>query len=245
MKNEWEKDFYAEQYEMMKTINVKKDESLGSTLLEQAGRVPSRVLELGSGDGSLSRVLSESVKSVTAVELVTDMVEYSKGFNIPNVHYINDDFYTVSFNHSFDLILYIDGFGIGSDDDQLKLLKKIKYWMDADGTVLIDIYHPDYWRKTAGRKMQLSKNIIREYGFDKDESVMRDSWWYTGREEEAVSQHLKCYTADEIYYLCNKAGLEVTGYFPGGKMDYETFTYYEVSPLSECMMYRIKAVHKK
>ena len=69
---------------------------------------------------------------------------------------------------------------------------------------------------------------------------MVDSWWHNEHPEEIVTQSLRCYTVDEISSMCEKAGLMITGIFPGGAMDFDKSIYNETAPLSECLSYRIK-----
>lgn len=248
MTKEWAKDFYKSQYQMFSQYSDENYiEQQCRKIKSQASEIE-KVLELGAGDGRLAAVLSNYVNSVTAIELVEEielieeMVNDSKTLDLPNVNYICGDFYQVSLDETFDLVLYVDGFGIGTDAEQVSLLKRIRAWLNDDGVALIDIYNPRHWEKAAGVRMSLGDNVTREYNFDHAEALMIDSWWHEGNEADKVSQYLKCYTPAEIEQLCQMAGLKIERYFPGGKMNYDTFTYYEQATLPECMMYRIKAV---
>ena len=90
------------------------------------------VLELGAGNGQLARSIAHRKKDVTTIELVPEMVEFAK--TIPSsVKSLCGSFYDLPLNETFDVILYIDGFGVGNDDDQLKLLHRIYEWMNNDG----------------------------------------------------------------------------------------------------------------
>src|SRR5690625_6976659 len=87
----------------------------------------------------------------------------------------------------------MDGFGIGTDNDQIKLLKRIHHWLKPNGTALIDIYTPWYWSKTAGQVMTFN-NFTRKYDFDFHHNRMLDTWI---RSEEHTSElqsrgHLVC-----------------------------------------------------
>lgn len=241
-RKEWTKDFYERQYQMFGQYSDENyvEQQCRKIKIQTSG--VEKVLELGAGNGRLAAALSNFVNSVTAIELIEEMVDNSKALELSNVNYICGDFYQVSLNETFDLVLYVDGFGIGTDAEQVSLLKHIRGWLNNDGAALIDIYNPKYWKKADGVRMSLGNNVRREYSFDHTDTLMIDSWWHEGNEADKVSQYLKCYTPAEIEQLCQMAGLKIERYFPGGKMDYGTFTYYEQATLSECMMYRIKAV---
>ncbi len=154
--------------------------------------------------------------------------------------------FDVTIPQKFDAIIYIDGFGVGSDEDQLKLLKNIKHWLEDDGCALIDIYQPEHWKKADGVEMYLSPrnmpHIKRKYSYDFEADIMMDTWWHAKDEELNQTQYLKCYTPDEIYKLCKQAGLNIIGYFPHGAMDYDNMEYHEHASLEECMSYRIKLI---
>lgn len=242
MTKEWAKDFYKSQYQMFGQYSDENYvEEQCSKIKAQVSGIK-KVLELGAGNGQLAAVLSNFVDSVTAIELIEEMVNDAQALELSNVNYICGNFYHISLNETFDLVLYVDGFGIGTDEEQVSLLKRIRAWLNNDGVALIDIYNQRHWEKAAGVRMALGNNVMREYSFDHAAALMIDSWWHQGNEADKISQYLKCYTPTEIEQLCRMAGLKIERYFPGGKMDYDTFTYYEQATLSECMMYRIKAV---
>ena len=75
------------------------------------------------------------------------------------------DFYQVELKKSFDLITYWDGFGIGTDQEQRSLLKRIHKWLKKDGMALIEVYTPWYASYIAGRVNSFGK-IKRQYGYD-------------------------------------------------------------------------------
>lgn len=246
MESNWANDFYKMQYKFIGNYPEGYHTKAANEILEQAGKPVESMLELGAWDGSLARALSNQVGQITTVELIKEMTEKAKSLNPDNIETVHGSFYDVTIKHKFDAIIYIDGFGVGTDDDQLKLLKNIKHWLKDDGCALIDIYQPEHWKKADGVEMYLNRrdmpHIKRRYSYDFEADIMMDTWWHEKDEKLNSTQYLKCYTPDEIHNLCRRAGLNVTGYFPHGAMDYDKMNYHEYASLDKCMSYRIKLI---
>ena len=74
------------------------------------------------------------------------------------------------------MICYFDSFGIGTDEDQRRLLKRIRSWLKPNGCVIIEIGATWYWAGVAkGRSMDLGA-CYRQYDFDAPNSRLIDSW---------------------------------------------------------------------
>lgn len=170
------------------------------------------------------------------------MVDVARNLNDPSITALCGNFYDIEILQTFDMILYIDGFGVGEDDNQLKLLHRIHNWLNDDGIALIDIYHPTYWKKANGQEMTPTgdQTIERRYGYDEINNRMTDTWWHTDTPTQTYTQSLACYTPEAITTLCQTAKLTITAFYPGGAMDFENWKYNEIAPLSECLSYRIK-----
>lgn len=246
MENNWANEFYKMQYEIIGDYPEGYHTESANEILEQTGKRVGSMLELGAWDGSLARALSNQVDQITTVELIKEMTEKAKSLNPDSIETIHGSFYDVTISQKFDVIIYIDGFGVGTDEDQLKLLKNIHHWMADDGCALIDIYQPEHWKKADGVEMYLNRrdmpHLKRRYSYDFEADIMMDRWWHDKDEKLNSTQYLKCYTQDEIYELCKQAGLNIIGYFPHGAMDYENMEYHEHASLKECMSYRIKLI---
>lgn len=243
MKIEEATRFYQRQFDDFKDVVDLKtllDEEVDE-LEEQIGRPFQSVLELGAGNGQLARSIADQKKSVTTIELVPEMVEFAKSIS-SKVKSICGSFYDVPLDKTFDVVLYIDGFGVGADVDQLKLLHRVHEWLKDDGMALIDIYQPLYWQKISGKEMYPlgTENIARKYGFDYETRSMTDTWWHVDAPADSYTQTLKCYTPDEIVALAEQAKLQVKAFYPGGAMDFDVWEYKEVVSLSECLSYRVK-----
>ncbi|MDW0117509.1 class I SAM-dependent methyltransferase [Sporosarcina thermotolerans] len=241
--NQWVIPFYQKQFEWLQDI---EDEMTGymqkeaDTIEEQIGVKFKSMLDIGAGIGSIARTLDARGIAMTTLELVPELVEAAKRRSSKTIDIHLGDFYTHEFAKQFDVVSYFDGFGIGSDDDQLTLLKRMKNWVTDDGTIIIDIYNPNYWRNIAAGKAMKIDVAERIYSFDEVGCRMVDSWWHKEKPDEIVTQSLRCYTIDEISTMCNKAGLTIIGIFPGGAMDFDNGAYVETATLSTCLSYRIK-----
>jgi ubiquinone/menaquinone biosynthesis C-methylase UbiE len=241
--NQWVIPFYKKQFEWLHDVETEMASYLkqeAENIEEQIGVNFKSMLDIGAGIGSIARTLDVRAKDMTTLELVPELVEAARLRSPKSIDIREGDFYTYTFSKQFDVVSYFDGFGIGTDDDQLTLLKRMKEWAKEDGTLLIDIYNPNYWRSiAAGKKMKVD-NAERKYSFDKENCRMVDSWWHIEHPEEVVTQTLRCYTIDEISAMSDKAGLTITGIFPGGAMDFDKWIYNETAPLSSCLSYRLK-----
>jgi len=156
-----------------------------------------------------------------------------------NFQSICGDFYEIVLDDFFDLVYYMDGFGIGTDNDQIKLLKRIHHWLKPNGTALIDIYTPWYWSKTAGQVMTFN-NFTRKYDFDFHHNRMLDTW--TNKQNEQFTQSLRCYSPADLEIILHGTGLKLDSIVPGGTMNYESNEYIENAELGEAMMYMAKLV---
>lgn len=247
MTSNWAEGFYEMQYHLLKQEGTitEYEKHFAEDIKEQTGRPLGNVLELGAWDGRLARTLASDADTITTVELVPQMVAVAKSHSTPNITPLCGDFHEIELDQTFDTVLYMDGFGVGDDEDQLALLKRVRHWLDDEGTTIIDIYNPTHWIKADGQTMRPDPGnqpgVQRRYGYDHENSRMIDTWWHTDAPENAVSQYLKCYTPEEIYALCQKAGLDIIAYFPNGAMDYNAWRYHDNVSLMECLSYRIKA----
>lgn len=242
-KQSWVLSFYKKQFELMDPqIEFRMEDDLAlqvKQIHEQVGKPFTTMLDIGAGSGILARAMAKNGTEMTTVELVPELVEYAKSCSPDSIAILCGDFYTIQLQQQFDVVSYMDGFGVGTDEEQLFLLKRIAGWMKEDGCALIDIYQPSYWRKVNGQEMQIDE-AFRKYGYDEENERMLDTWWHNDHPEDAVTQSLRCYTVEEISKLCQKAGLKIVAIFPGGAMDYDDWTYSSLVSLNECLAYRIK-----
>jgi SAM-dependent methyltransferase len=246
----WVRDFYAKQDEW---AGVSRDpvtdmhRKNADIVHRLAGGRIGRVLELGAGGGQNAAALADLGYSVTAVELVPSVaqntLELAAQPRKGQLRVIVSDFYEVELPDHFDVVCYWDGFGVGSDDDQRRLLARIADWLAAGGFALLEIYTPWYWAKASGREMELA-DVCRRYGFDAEGSRMLDTWWPAGREAEAATQSLRCYSPADLGRLLEGTGLALEFVEPRGAYDPVQERFIEDAPLEQAMQYLAKLVHE-
>lgn len=207
------------------------------------------ILELGAGGGQFSVAACQLNHKVTAVEIEPDFVEHmhnlSKHKKPENLTIINADFYTVELAGVFDLICYWDGFGLGSDADQRRLLEKISSWLTPDGSVFLEIFTPWFWASQATGVKNPMGEAIREYGFDAARCAVTDTWWLKENPSIKTTQRLRCYSPADLALLLEGSGLTILENFPGGFVDYGSGTYIPEVPLHQAMSYITRLVHTK
>jgi hypothetical protein len=89
------------------------------------------------------------------------------------------DFYETDLTGPFDVISYWNGFGIGSDADQRRLLDRIAHdWLAPDGCVLMDVFSPWQWARAAGtEKRNEESELMQRSDFDPVACRFIDQWW--------------------------------------------------------------------
>ncbi|GGD21575.1 class I SAM-dependent methyltransferase [Pontibacillus salipaludis] len=240
---EWVKEFYNRQYELLtdSPLNHILRDDLVDKMEELFEGKPTNLLELGGGTGQFAVAAAKRGYDVTVIELIPKAVLKIKALAREHevedkLHIIEGDFYEAEFNNPFDCICYWDGFGVGSDEDQSKLLHLIEGWLSSGSLALIDCYTPWYWAYTAGIEMSLD-DIMRQYDFDPYHCRMIDTWWSVNDESQAVTQSLRCYSPADLELLLAESKLILDHTIPGGAMDYDKGEYKENVPLHQAMSY--------
>jgi len=240
--------FYAQQGQWLDAYNgdvQEQDHEQAATIEWLAGPGSKRVLELGASGGHAAAATAALGHRVTALELVPAAAQYAQQLatrvSYGSLTVIQADFYTVQLPECFDVVCYWDGFGIGADADQHRLLARIRQWLVPGGCALIDILTPWYWAATVGREMCIGE-ATRRYDFDADGCRMLDRWWPTGDETQAIVQSLRCYSPADLRLLMRGTGLRLQSVEAGGMMDYETMRYHKHVPLRQAMGYTVKLV---
>jgi SAM-dependent methyltransferase len=244
---EWVREFYAKQYgwadwrRRWSRFDPNEWNARVEAVDRLVGEGPKRILELGSGTGSTAAALASAGHDVVAIELLEELAEYTAELSLAStrgsLHAIAGDFYEVEPPGTFDVVAYFDGFGIGSDDDQRRLLRRIAGWLVADGCVLLDVFVPAYWVRQAGNEEEfpLGSGVRYLDGFDADGSRMTEQMWLAGHAEDAVTQSLRCYSPADFRLLLEGTGL--------GLVDVEPYTdeaYGELCAVAEAMLYLAK-----
>ena len=241
---DWVADFYAKQYEWAdwrrrwSEFHPDERDLHVDAVTRHAGSESLRILELGSGIGTTAAALAVAGHDVVAVELLGELAAYTQELASVvtggSLRAIAGDFYEIEPPGRFDVVAYFDGFGIGSDEDQRRLLRRIVGWLVPNGCVLIDVFLPWFWAGRAGNEEEFPKGSGVRYfdGFDAEECRMTERMWRVGHEGDAVTQSLRCYSPADLRLLLEGTGLLV--------LEVEPFTdemYGEPCPLADAMLY--------
>ena len=208
-----------------------------------------KILELGAGGGQFSVAMAQKGYSVTALEIEPQFTEHMEKIkennSLENLSILTADFNSVELSDKFDLICYWDGFGVGSDEDQKRLLKNVSDWLSPEGAALIEVYTPWFWAaKAAGITNQMG-DIFRMYEFDALNCCLVDTWWHKNQPTKKIAQHLRCYSPADLKLLSDSINLEIEEIYTGGYVDFETGDYLSEVPLHQAMSYTAKFVHGK
>lgn len=185
------------------------------------GRGPRRVLELGSSYGATAAVMAQAGHDVVGIEL-SDRIAFARQYEDHagdgSLQFVHDDFFQAAFDTLFDVICYWNGFGIGADADQRRLLRRMAdEWLEDDGVVLLDVANPVCWITWAGDEESLTAAPEEGYRYDVSERIdfdpvrnrFIDTWWETETPERALSQDIRCYAPPDLLLLLEGTGLQL------------------------------------
>jgi SAM-dependent methyltransferase len=247
---EWVEAFYRRQYGWIADQYLgdvdEHHRDLAATLARLAGPPPRRVLELGAGGGQNAAAAADLGFDVVAVDLLAIAAEHARRLAAQprpgTFSVVEGDFYEVDVDGNFDVVCYWDGFGIGTDDDQRRLLRRVNTWLRPEGQALIEVYTPWYWARTAGRTVTFGE-IARRYDFNAEGNRMLDRWWPADDPGSAVEQSLRCYAPADLTLLLEGTGLVLTHVEPLGTIDEASGQYVPEAPLLQAMSYIAVLVH--
>jgi SAM-dependent methyltransferase len=247
---EWVRDFYEKQYAWSdwkaRWADLDLDEPGVAAHVAVVGRMSGpgekRILELGSGVGKLAAALAHAGHTVVAIDLIEELVEHTRRL-ATDVHEgslqgIAGDFYEIELDARFDVVAYFDGFGIGTDDDQRQLLRRISEWLTSEGCALIDVFSPWYWANAAGEEeFPKGSGVWYRDSFDAEGSRMVEEMWREGHEDLVVAQSLRCYSPADLRLLIAGTGLDLALV-----ESYTDESYGQPGSLAEAMLYLAKLV---
>ena len=241
LQNEWSNIYFREVGEV--------DFEKVDWVEQNTNRQLRKILELGAGGGQFSIAMAQKGYSVTALEIEPKFTEHMEKIiannKLENLTVLTADFYSVELSDKFDLICYWDGFGVGSDEDQRRLLRNVSDWLSPEGVALIEVYTPWFWAaKAAGITNQIG-DIFRNYEFDALNCCLVDTWWHKNQPTKKIVQNLRCYSPADLKLLSNSINLKIEEIYSGGYVDFETGEYLSEVPLYQAMSYTAKFVHGK
>ena len=192
------------------------------TLERLCGSGPQRVLELGAGSGYSAAALADAGHSVIAVELSPARAALARGLAaIPRkgtLTALEADFYTVALPGPFDAVVCWETFGLGSDADQRRLLRRIAgEWLAPGGRALVEVYNPSRPARDAGTEERLpplpgvpgSVEMFERCHFDARHCRWIDEWVPVADPGKALAQSIRCYSPADLALLLEGTGLVV------------------------------------
>jgi SAM-dependent methyltransferase len=175
------------------------------------------VLELGCGYGSTARACAAVGLRVTAIDL-SDRIQFATTPALSdNPTFIRGDFYCAELGSGFDVVCYWDGFGVGEDADQRRLLRRVAQdWLAPHGGAIVEVFDPVWWAAQAG--FEETKEARPDEGypcslghrrtFDAKTCRALDSWWEVGS-SDGLTQSLRCYSPADLVMLVQGTGLRI------------------------------------
>ncbi|MGH3503325.1 MAG: class I SAM-dependent methyltransferase, partial [Nocardioidaceae bacterium] len=154
---EWVPEFYSQTgvwWGPAEAVVSDRDRRRVARLESIAGPGPHRILELGCGYGTTAAAATQAGHTVVGVE-ISDRAAFAERLSGEaggeSFTMVRDDFYQVRLEGRFDLVCYWNGFGVGADADQRRLLRRVaEKWLTLDGIALIDIANPFVWARWDG-----------------------------------------------------------------------------------------------
>jgi len=248
---EWVPEFYRKQYEWADWRNRWADFDPAThdphvdAVRRLAGDGPKRILELGPGTGSTAAALANAGHDVVTIELQPMLAEHiaelAHEVEGGSLRSLTGDFYNVDPGGPFDVVAYFDGFGLGTDEDQRRLLRRVGGWLAPDGCGLIDVLTPWHFAKTAGGEEEFPEGSGVHYreGFDADGSRMTEEMWRAGEEDDVVTQSLRCYSPADLRLLLEGTNLGLVEIEPYGDQ-----WYGEPAAIGDAMVYLAKLARR-
>ncbi len=104
-----------------------------------------RVLELGCGNGRLTRLLSKNCQAITGIDISQEMIDLAKQDTRLNITFVCSDMTAFDFPCFFDTIVipYNTLNLLGNKHNVKKCLSLCKKYMRKDGKLLLHLYHPN------------------------------------------------------------------------------------------------------
>jgi SAM-dependent methyltransferase len=185
-----------------------------------SGPGPLRALELGAGSGHSAAALADAGHAVVAVELSPARAalarQLARAPRLGTLAVVEGDFYTAEVAGPFDVVACWETFGLGSDADQRRLLRRIATeWLAPGGRALVDVYNPARPARDAGTEERLaplpgvpgSVEMFERCHFDARHCRWIDEWVPVAAPGEALAQSIRCYSPADLALLLEGTGL--------------------------------------
>ena len=136
-------------------------EILQEFVLNKKNNGISKMLEIGPGVGTLLRIFEEKDFRTTAVELSENMASLACE-NSSNSVIINGNILDINFMpKQFDFILAMAVIHNFPEDDLIKLLNKIKFWLKDNGYFILDTTNNPITEAGFFEKEDYNNNVVR------------------------------------------------------------------------------------
>jgi protein-L-isoaspartate O-methyltransferase len=126
---DWAKRFYTRRSKWFGPTGIFPEHRARALEIERlCGRGRKRILELGAGTGGTAAAMADLGHEVVAIELSPVRAVFARELAAQgrtSLTLLEADFYTVDVPSQFDVVCYWDGFGVGSDADQQRLLRRV------------------------------------------------------------------------------------------------------------------------
>jgi SAM-dependent methyltransferase len=205
---EWVKEFYTRKSEWFGPSGILDHHRVRAATVDRLGKPGlKRVLELGAGAGGSAAATADLGHNVVAIELSPLRAQYARDLaaqeRAGTLTILEADFYTVDLAGSFDVVTYWNGFGIGTDADQRRLLHRIAHeWLAPDACILMDVFSPWRWSRVAGtEERDAESGLMQRNDFDPVGCRLLDQWWSMSNPTEQITQSLRCYTPHDFLLL--------------------------------------------
>lgn len=162
---------------------------------------------------------------VTAVELSPMRAAFARDLAATDIEgrlaVYEDDFYTAELGGFYGAVTYWNGFGVGTDADQRRLLRRVaEEWLAPGGLMLHDVFNPTWWaRQSDVTKRHEEYDAWQRTNYDASEARFVDRWWSLEDESDALEQSVRCYGSPDLALLVEGTGLHVDRIEINGKAD--------------------------
>jgi SAM-dependent methyltransferase len=218
---DWVKDFYTQAGRWWgPTTHQPQHATRAATLERLCGPGPKRILDLGAGCGGTAAALADRGHHVIAVEFNPTALDYAYQLvALPRpgtLTVVAADFSTVTVEGRFDVVCYWEGFGVGTDADQRRLLQRIaRHWLPPSGCLLLEVFSPTGPARAAGREEWQPPvagapdaiELLHRSHFDPVRCRWIDEWQPRADPSQARAQSIRCYTPADLLLLLEGTGL--------------------------------------
>lgn len=168
---------------------------------------------------------AKSGYDVTAVELSPKRAAFARDLAAVGVEgrlaVHEDDFYTAELGGFYGAVMYWNGFGVGTDADQRRLLRRVAdKWLAPGGLMLVDVFNPTWWaRLSEATKRHEEYDAWQRTSYDAPQARFVDRWWSLEDEADALEQSVRCYAPPDLALLVEGTGLRIERIEINGEAD--------------------------